>query len=211
MIIFGAGEFAAVMLRKLGGVPMVNKGYEGSVSVPGRGELGALIYEEYIKEQEWLGDHIVDTNVLMAMGPANGNRDRQRVFEQLMKGPLIVNTYRSPDALIDGFVDTGCVIFEQNNLQQCSIGQNVVLWSGNHVGHGSRIGAHSFITSHVCIGGGAVIGERCYIGMNATVFDHVTIGNDCVIAAGAVVDRDIPAGHMLSRKGILVPNVAQAS
>ena len=213
MLIFGAGEFAEVMIMKLSdsrrvsALPIVNREYYKEVKLPGR-YTPTLIYEDYIQTATWRNRIIPDIEVIIAMGPANGNRDRQRVFEMLMKGPLVVNTYCDPQAIVAGGVNTGSVIFEQNNLQYCAVGENVVMWSGNHVGHGSRIGSHSFITSHVCIGGGATIGERCFIGMNATVFDHVTIGNDCVIAAGAVVDRDIPAGHTLSRKGVLVANAA---
>lgn len=40
------------------------------------------------------------------------------------------------------------------------------------------------------------IGKRCYIGMRCIILKGVTIGDDCVIAAGTLVNRDIPSGHL---------------
>jgi acetyltransferase-like isoleucine patch superfamily enzyme len=40
---------------------------------------------------------------------------------------------------------------------------------------------------------GIVIGPNCWIGSKVTILDGVTIGEGCVIAAGAVVNKDIPA------------------
>ncbi len=41
-----------------------------------------------------------------------------------------------------------------------------------------------------------LVGERCYIGMRCIILKGVSIGDRCVVAAGTVVDRDIPAGHL---------------
>jgi acetyltransferase-like isoleucine patch superfamily enzyme len=40
---------------------------------------------------------------------------------------------------------------------------------------------------------GIQIGKNCWIGSKVTILDGVTIGEGCVIAAGAVVNKDIPA------------------
>ena len=39
-------------------------------------------------------------------------------------------------------------------------------------------------------------GDRVDIGANAVIIGPVTIGNDAVIGAGAVVVKDVPAGHV---------------
>ena len=70
------------------------------------------------------------------------------------------------------------------------IGNNVTLWSGNHIGHHSVIGDHTFIAAHVVVSGGVSIGEQCFLGVNATLRDHITIGDRCVIGAGALLLRD---------------------
>lgn len=84
-----------------------------------------------------------------------------------------------------------CFILEDNTVQPfVSIGDNVTLWSGNHIGHHSTIGAHTFIASHVVVSGGVRIGESCFIGVNATLRDHISIGDRCVIGAGAALFAD---------------------
>lgn len=44
--------------------------------------------------------------------------------------------------------------------------------------------------------GEIVVGDNCFIGLRAILLPGVTIGDNCVIAAGAVVNRDIPANSV---------------
>ena len=81
------------------------------------------------------------------------------------------------------------------------IGSNVILWSGNHVGHHSRIGDHCFIASHVVISGGVTIGEETFVGVNATFRDGVTVGPRNVIGAGALIMKDTAEGEVYSIRG----------
>lgn len=88
-------------------------------------------------------------------------------------------------------IGENCFIFEDNTIQPfVTIGNNVTLWSGNHIGHHSTIKDHSFIASHTVVSGGVVIGEQCFIGVNATLRDHIKIGEKCVIGAGALLLTD---------------------
>lgn len=90
-------------------------------------------------------------------------------------------------------------ILEDNTIQPfASVGRNVTLWSGNHIGHHSEIAEDVFIASHVVVSGGVKVGPRTFIGVNVTIRDHVTIGADCIIGAGALVLADLPAGSVLS-------------
>ncbi len=96
--------------------------------------------------------------------------------------------------LNDGRIGENCFILEDNTVQPfVTIGNNVTLWSGNHIGHHSVIRDHSFIASHVVISGGVTIGEQCFIGVNATLRDHITIGDKCVIGANALLLADAEA------------------
>jgi sugar O-acyltransferase (sialic acid O-acetyltransferase NeuD family) len=84
-------------------------------------------------------------------------------------------------------------ILEDNNIQpKCKIGNNVTMWSGNHLGHHSTIQDHAFITSHVVISGGVEIGEQAFIGVNATLRDHIKVGAKSIIGAGSLVMKDVP-------------------
>jgi sugar O-acyltransferase (sialic acid O-acetyltransferase NeuD family) len=90
-----------------------------------------------------------------------------------------------------GCIGENCFIFEDNTIQPfVTIGNNITLWSGNHIGHHSIIKDHCFIASHVVISGGVEVGEQCFIGVNATLRDHIKIGEKCVIGAGALMLAD---------------------
>ncbi|MGZ5179190.1 MAG: acetyltransferase [Ramlibacter sp.] len=96
--------------------------------------------------------------------------------------------------LNQGAIGEHAFILEDNTLQPfSSIGNNVTLWSGNHIGHHSRIDDHCFLASHIVVSGGVRIGESCFIGVNATLRDHVSIGARCVIGASALVLADAEA------------------
>ena len=97
--------------------------------------------------------------------------------------------------LNDGRIGENCFIFEDNTIQPfVAIGNNVTLWSGNHIGHHSTIKDHCFIASHVVVSGGVEIGEQCFIGVNATLRDHIKIGERCVIGAGTLLLADAEPG-----------------
>src|ERR1044071_5831052 len=75
---------------------------------------------------------------------------RARYDEAKAKGYTLVS-YISPKATYyDTPVGDNCFIFENNVIQPfVKIGNNVTLWSGNHIGHHSTIRDNVFITSHV--------------------------------------------------------------
>jgi sugar O-acyltransferase (sialic acid O-acetyltransferase NeuD family) len=84
-----------------------------------------------------------------------------------------------------------CFILEDNTIQPfVKIGNNVTLWSGNHIGHHSVIEDNVFITSHVVVSGGVIVGENSFIGVNSTLRDHIKMGNDTLIGAGSLVLKD---------------------
>src|SRR4029077_17262741 len=114
-----------------------------------------------------------------------------RYYEAREKGYTCA-TYISPlAAYYRTPVGDNCFILEHNVIQPfVRIGNNVTLWSGNHIGHHSTIRDHCFISSHVVVSGGVEIDESCFIGVNATLRDHIKVGAKCVIGAGALVLAD---------------------
>jgi sugar O-acyltransferase (sialic acid O-acetyltransferase NeuD family) len=92
-----------------------------------------------------------------------------------------------------------CFIFEDNTIQPfVTVGSNVVMWSGNHIGHHSRIGNHCFITSHVVVSGWCDVGDYCFLGVNSTLANNTHIGEQCWVSHGSILGGDIPA-HSLVR------------
>lgn len=45
--------------------------------------------------------------------------------------------------------------------------------------------------------GRITIEDNVFVGMNATILPGVTVGGDSIIAAGALVNRDVPAGSVV--------------
>jgi sugar O-acyltransferase (sialic acid O-acetyltransferase NeuD family) len=128
------------------------------------------------------------------------NRLRTRLYQQAKTKGFTPASYVSSRAFIWRNVQLGehCFIFEDNTLQPfVKIGDNVVLWSGNHIGHHSTIHSHCFISSHVVISGFCDIGESCFFGVNSTIGNNVTIGEDCLIGAGALLVKDVPADQFI--------------
>ena len=90
-----------------------------------------------------------------------------------------------------------CFVLENQTLQPTvKLGHNVMLWSGNHIGHGSSIGDHTYFASHVVVSGHCKIGQRCFLGVNATLRDFLKIGDDCFIAMDASITRDLETGSV---------------
>ena len=83
------------------------------------------------------------------------------------------------------------------------IGDDVTLWSGNHIGHDSVIEDHCFISSHVVVSGHCRIAPYCFIGVNATLRNGITVARSTLIGAGAVVMEDTVA------EGVYVPQRAR--
>ncbi len=84
-----------------------------------------------------------------------------------------------------------CFILEDNTIQPfVDIGNDVVMWSGNHIGHHTRINDHVMITSHVVISGCCAIEEYCFFGVNATVRDEVSVAHDTLVGMGVSIAKD---------------------
>ena len=132
-----------------------------------------------------------DFFVAVSYAQMNGLRDaRCRAAKD--KGYRLVS-YISSRATVfpDLSENENCFILEDNTVQPfVKIGNNVTLWSGNHIGHHSVIGDNTFITSHVVISGGVDVGRNCFIGVNATVHDHVRLADYTLVGAASLINKD---------------------
>ena len=133
-----------------------------------------------------------DHHIFVALGYSQTNQIRRRRYEEAKGKGYTCATYISPRATYYGTpVGDNTFILEDNTIQPfVTIGRNVTLWSGNHIGHHSTIGDHCFVSSHVVVSGGCHIRESCFLGVNATLRDNIEIGGSTVIGSGAVVMRD---------------------
>lgn len=130
--------------------------------------------------------------IFIALGYVKTNKIRQARYDEAKSRGYTCATYISSRAAYYGTpVGDNCFILENNVIQpMVSIGSDVTLWSGNHIGHHSTIRDHCFVSSHVVVSGGCDIGEHCFLGVNATIRDNVKLGRYVVVGSGAVVMKD---------------------
>lgn len=108
------------------------------------------------------------------------------------KGYELISYVSSRATLFPGFkCGDNCLILENNTIQPfVTIGNDVVMWSGNHIGHHSTIRDHVMITSHVVISGGCTIEPFCFLGVNATVREETILAHDTLVGMSVSILKD---------------------
>ena len=124
--------------------------------------------------------------------PVTDNVLRKKIYESGKKrGYEFISYISSRCTNFSSKIGENCFILEDNTIQPfTSIGNNVVLWSGNHIGHHSIIEDDVFFTSHVVVSGHCHIKSGSFLGVNSCIRDGVTIGENCVIGMGSVVVKN---------------------
>lgn len=132
-----------------------------------------------------------DFFVALSYSKLNAIRKEKYLAAKALGYRLVSYISSRASVLNQGAIGDNCFIFEDNTIQPfVKLGDNITLWSGNHIGHHSVIKDHTFIASHVVVSGGVEIGEQCFIGVNATLRDHIKIGDKCVLGAGTLLLAD---------------------
>lgn len=130
----------------------------------------------------------------MLFAPMTGrkmNKLRAKVYnEGKQKGYTFISYISSKATICDNKIGENCFILEDNTIQPFTkIGNNVVLWSGNHIGHHGEIKDHVFFTSHVVLSGHCVVESYCFFGVNATIRDYTHLAEGSLIAMGASLTK----------------------
>lgn len=126
------------------------------------------------------------------MSPTKMNRVRADVYKAIKeKGYSLISYVSSKATIFDNQIGDNCFILEDNTIQPfTTIGNNVVLWSGNHIGHHSVIHDHVTFTSHVVMSGHCDIGSFSFFGVNSTLRDGLKIAEGSFVAMAAAVVED---------------------
>jgi len=175
--------------------------------------------KEYITNDEYEGKPLVAFDLVkekyppsqykmfIALSYSSMNKLRERKFNEAIEmGYEMISYISSKCSYLSQYpAGRNCFIFEDNTIQPfVKIGDNVTLWSGNHIGHHSVIENHNFISSHVVISGHCIIKSNCFLGVNATIHNNITIEKENLIAAGAIISKNtIEKGVYLPAKTIL--------
>jgi sugar O-acyltransferase (sialic acid O-acetyltransferase NeuD family) len=174
---------------------------------------------QFIKQPELFGLPVVDFaeietrfpakdfHAFIAVGATQLNRVRARFYQASKEKGYRLASYVSSRAFVWHNVEIGdnAFILEDNTLQPfVRIGNNVTLWSGNHIGHGTAVSDHVFISSHVVISGLCQIGAYTFMGVNSATAEETTVSEDNFVAMGAIVGRSSAPDQ------VLVGNPAEA-
>lgn len=131
--------------------------------------------------------------MFVAVGYQDLNKFRARKYEEAKVRGYELISYVSSRSSNSGGVEIGdnCFVLEFVTIQPCSkIGNDVFLWSGNHVGHHASVGDHCYIAGNVVISGNTKIEPYCFIGVSATLGHEITIGSESFIGAGSLITKN---------------------
>jgi sugar O-acyltransferase (sialic acid O-acetyltransferase NeuD family) len=144
--------------------------------------------------------------MFVAMSYAKMNRLRaEKYYQAKGLGYDLVSYVSSRCSLLTDYpVGDNCFILEDNTIQPfVKIGNDVTLWSGNHIGHDATIDDHCFLASHIVVSGHVHIHPYCFIGVNATLRNSIEIASETLIGAGAIIMKNTEP------KGVYLPQRAE--
>lgn len=127
------------------------------------------------------------------MSGAGMNKRRKDVYEQGKDKGYTFISYISSRATVlqPENIGENCFILEDNTIQPfTTIGDNVVLWSGNHIGHHGVVCDHVFFTSHVVLSGHCKVEQNSFLGVNSTIRDGIVLAEGSFIAMSASITKN---------------------
>ena len=196
LIIFGTGDVAQIAAYYFA----MESEYEVVAFTANRQYIQAPAFEgkpvvpfEEIAKTHPPGEH----KMFIALSYSKMNKVREEKYHEAKKLGYQLPSYVSKKCtfLTQYPVGDNCFIFEDNTIQPfVRIGNNVVLWSGNHIGHHSVIQDHNFISSHVVISGHCTIESNCFVGVNSTLGHNVTLASRTLVGAGSVITKNTEPG-----------------
>lgn len=126
------------------------------------------------------------------MSPTKMNQTRENIYNKIKsKGYNLISYISSKAILFENIIGENCFILEHNVIQPFTkIGNNVILWSGNHIGHHSEIKDHVMFTSHVVLSGHCLVESYSVLGVNSTIRDGITLAEGTFVAMGASIVKN---------------------
>jgi sugar O-acyltransferase (sialic acid O-acetyltransferase NeuD family) len=163
------------------------------------------INRQYIQDESFKGLPVVAFEDIETLFPPaefsffapmtgrNMNRNRENIYnEAKAKGYQFISYISSRATIFDReLIGDNCFILEDNTIQPfTTVGNNVVMWSGNHIGHHGQIKDHVFFTSHVVLSGHCVVESYSFFGVNSTIRDYTTIAQGTLVGMASAITRE---------------------
>jgi sugar O-acyltransferase (sialic acid O-acetyltransferase NeuD family) len=198
VILFGCGRGADVAHRYL-------------KNDSGHQILGFTVDAAYCKEKSFKGLPLVpfeeverhfppdDYRMFILLGYQQMNHLRaDKYLAAKNKGYSFINYISSRAYSLEPVnIGENCFIMEGQCINlDVSIGNNVVMWSCNHLGDNTVIGDHVWLSSHVTIAGDVRIEDYSFFGINASISNHVLIAQETFIGAGAFIAHNTKKGSV---------------
>jgi sugar O-acyltransferase (sialic acid O-acetyltransferase NeuD family) len=174
--------------------------------------------QTHIADDEFLGlpvvpfDRVVELyppdrfSMFIAIGFSRMNKVREARYHQAKEAGYELATFVSSKATTwpGSVIGDNCFIMEDVIVHPfVEIGNDNIIWSGSHIGHGSVVKDHCFVSSRTAISGYVTVEPNCFFGTNSTIRDKVVIARECVIGAGAVILKNT------QERGVYVANPAR--
>ncbi len=143
--------------------------------------------------------------MMILLGYQDMNELRARKYQEAKVKGYTLESYVASNIFQAEPINIGenCFILDNQSISlDVAIGNNVVMWSSNHIGDMTVIRDHAWLTSHVTIAASVEIGERAFLGIGAAVSNKIKIGNKGLVGACALVTDNVPDG-MVSLDGKL--------
>lgn len=162
------------------------------------------VHRKFIEAEEYLGLPVTpfedieknfppdEFGLFAPMFISRMNTLREAVYlEGKKKGYKFISYISSKATVLSKDIGDNCFILEDNTIQPfVKIGNNVVLWSGNHIGHHGVIEDHVFITSHAVVSGHCRIGRNSFLGVNATIRNNITLAEGTYVSMSTSITKN---------------------
>jgi sugar O-acyltransferase (sialic acid O-acetyltransferase NeuD family) len=113
----------------------------------------------------------------------------QKYLDGKRKGYSFISYANSGFYRAEGLnIGENCFILDNQSISlDVKIGNNVVMWSSNHIGDLTVIGDHVWLASHVTIAAEVEVRPYCFLGIGATVGNKVELAAKTFVGANALV------------------------
>lgn len=147
-------------------------------------------------ERHFPPDHF---RMMVLLGYKGMNTLRQQRYDAAKAKGYTLESYVASDIFRVEPISVGenCFILDNQSISlDVRIGNNVVMWSSNHIGDMTTIADHAWLTSHCTIAASVEVGERAFLGIGCTIGNCVRIGEESLVGAHALITSDTAPGSV---------------